>query len=104
MYKISFYVPEAQLETVKLAMFEAGAGRIGNYEQCCWQTKGLGQFKPLEGSTPHIGSTNTLEQVEEYLVEMVCEDALIDSVITALKQAHPYEEPAYTALSVLIPN
>lgn len=100
MHKITCYVPEAQLEIVKQAMFDAGAGRINNYEHCCWQTNGQGQFKPLAGSNPTIGTQDNLETVEEYLVEMVCEDHLLQAVITAMKAAHPYEEPAYSAWAI----
>ena len=56
MYKIEFYVPESHLEAVKRAMFGAGAGKIGNYDSCCWQIKGLGEFRPLEGATPYSAS------------------------------------------------
>lgn len=97
MYKLAFFVPKTNIEQVKEAVFAAGAGRIGNYEACCWQTLGQGQFRPLAGATPHIGQHNTLEQVEEYRVEMVCEDEHIHAAIAALKQAHPYEEPAFEA-------
>ncbi|MDX1320662.1 MAG: YqfO family protein [Oceanospirillum sp.] len=95
MYKLAFFVPESHLEPVKNAVFETGAGRIGHYDHCCWQIKGQGQFRPLEGSHPHIGSQNELETVEEYRVELVCEDSLIKQAIAAMKLAHPYEEPAY---------
>ena len=95
MYKLAFFVPETHLEPVKNAVFETGAGRIGHYDHCCWQIKGQGQFRPLEGSHPHIGSQNELETVEEYRVELVCEDSLIKQAIAAMKLAHPYEEPAY---------
>jgi hypothetical protein len=94
MYKLVFFVPESHLELVKSAVFAAGAGAIGNYDQCCWQTKGIGQFRPLTGSKPFVGQAQQLEQVTEYRVEMVCDDALITSAITALRAAHPYEEPA----------
>ncbi|MDX1397467.1 MAG: YqfO family protein [Oceanospirillum sp.] len=95
MYKLAFFVPESHLEPVKTAVFETGAGRIGHYDHCCWQIKGQGQFRPLEGSHPHIGSQNELETVEEYRVELICEDSLIKQAIAAMKLAHPYEEPAY---------
>jgi hypothetical protein len=95
MLRINVYIPETHLEPVKQAMFEAGAGRIGNYDSCCWQTKGTGQFRPLEGNNAFIGETGKVEQVEEYKVELVCEDTKIHAVVAAMKQAHPYEEPAY---------
>jgi hypothetical protein len=95
MYKLCFYVPESHLESVKTALFAAGAGRIGNYDSCVWQVLGEGQFRALDGSQPFIGQQNVVEKVAEWKVEMVCEDVLIRDVIAALKMAHPYEEPAY---------
>ena len=95
MYKICVYVPEDSTENVKRALFDAGAGRIGNYDSCCWQTEGTGQFRPLQGSNPAIGSLNEVERVREVKVELVCEDRLVKQAIAAMKQSHPYEEPAY---------
>lgn len=95
MYKISVFIPESHLEQVKAALFEAGAGRIGDYDYCAWQCSGQGQFRPLDNSKPFIGQQGQVETVAEYKVEMVCEDGLIQSAIAAMKQAHPYEEPAY---------
>ncbi|WP_280553220.1 NGG1p interacting factor NIF3 [Halomonas sp. 25-S5] len=97
MYKLAFFVPVADAESVKEAVFATGAGRIGDYEACCFQTRGTGQFRPLEGADPHIGRVGDLERVEELKVELVCEDALIAEAVAALKTAHPYEEPAYDA-------
>ncbi len=95
MYKLCFFVPESHLEKTKNAIFEAGAGKIGDYDSCAWQCLGQGQFRPLAGSDPFLGSAGELEKVEEYRVELVCEDALIRDAVAALKSAHPYEEPAY---------
>lgn len=95
MYKLSFFVPDENLEQVKAAVFETGAGRIGNYDCCCWQVLGQGQFRPLEGSDPHIGQQGDIETVEEWKVELVCSDELIRQAVDAMKSAHPYEEPAY---------
>lgn len=100
-YKLGFYVPEAQLEQVKQACFDAGAGRIGHYDQCCWQTLGQGQFRPLAGSQPALGLTGTLHTVPEYRVEMVCDDALADAVVAAMLAAHPYEEPAWDLVALV---
>ena len=94
-FRFTFYVPEEDLEKVKQACFKAGAGRFNLYEQCCWQTLGQGQFKPMEGSQPFLGKVNEVETVEEYKVEMLCTDEVIQAVISAFKEAHPYEEPAY---------
>lgn len=95
MYKLSFFVPEDHLEDVKAAVFATGAGRIGDYDHCCWQVLGQGQFRPLKGSNPFIGNQGDLETVSEWKVELVCEDQLITAAVSALKRAHPYEEPAY---------
>lgn len=95
MYKLGIYIPEAALERVKQALFDAGAGRIGNYDSCCWQTVGEGQFRPLAGSNPALGILDQIERVAEYRVELVCVADVLDDVIAALKASHPYEEPAY---------
>lgn len=95
MYKLAFFVPMEDAESVKEAVFRSGAGRIGDYEACCFQTPGTGQFRPLDGADPHIGEVGELERVEELKVELVCEDSLIHAAVAALKLAHPYEEPAY---------
>jgi hypothetical protein len=95
MYKLVFFVPEAHVETVKTALFAVGAGRMGHYDCCAWQTLGIGQFRPLAGSQPFIGSSNQLMHVSEYRVEMVCADEHIAQAVDALRKAHPYEEPAY---------
>jgi hypothetical protein len=95
MYKLCFYVPENATDLVKKAIFDAGAGKIGNYDSCCWQTLGTGQFRPLEHSRPYLGEHGRIETVAEFKVEMVCADEHIKAAIAALKKAHPYEEPAF---------
>ncbi len=95
MYKLCVFIPESHLETVKQAIFATGAGRIGDYDSCSWQTLGQGQFRPLLGSQPFIGQQGQVEMVAEWKVELVCDDVLIAAAITAMKAAHPYEEPAY---------
>lgn len=100
MYKLCFYVPESHLEIVKNAVFDTGAGRIGDYDRCCWQTLGQGQFRPLENSNPFLGQKGWVEQVAEYKVELVCEDYLVEAAIQALIESHPYEEPAYHVIAL----
>jgi hypothetical protein len=95
MYKLCFYVPESHLDGVKNAVFGAGAGRIGNYDSCCWQSLGQGQFRPLEGSNAFIGQAGVLEHVAEWKVELVVADELIHDAVKALRKAHPYESPAF---------
>jgi hypothetical protein len=92
---ICVYLPEEALETVKQAMFAAGAGHFPGYDQCCWQTLGQGQFRPLQGANPSIGNLNQVTIVNEYKLEMICRSEYIASCVDALKSAHPYEVPAY---------
>ena len=100
MYKLTFYVPEEHLDEIKNALFGKGAGRIGDYDCCAWQTLGVGQYRPLKGSHPYVGSQDQIETVKEYLVEMVCEDQHLHAVIEELMRLHPYEIPAYAAWKI----
>ena len=93
--KIEFYVPEEQLQQVKQAMFDAGAGKVGNYDSCAWQILGQGQFKP---SNPFKGEQGNLETLSEYKVEMVCAEKYLAEVVKAMKGSHPYEEVAYSVI------
>ena len=104
MYKLSFFVPEADLESVKAALFGAGAGRQGEYQECCWQTLGTGQFRPIGNANPAIGSIGQLEKVSEWRVEMICEPGKVKSVIAALMAVHPYEEVAYELVQLVDPS
>jgi len=99
-YLISFYVPETHCEAVKQALFNNGAGELGDYDSCCWQVKGEGQFRPKEGSSPFLGEKGVLEKTTEYKVEMICKDQVIKEVIDALKKSHPYEEVAYSVIKL----
>ncbi len=95
-YKIEFYVPASHAEQVKEALFSAGAGRIGDYDCTSWETLGIGQFRPLEGSNPFLGNKDAVQKVKEYKVEMICAEKHLKASIEALKRAHPYETPAYS--------
>ncbi|MBU0633150.1 NGG1p interacting factor NIF3 [bacterium] len=95
MYKLAYFVPAEAKEKTKQALFEIGAGRYANYECCSFETLGHGQFKPIKGANPHIGELDRLEVVEEYKVEMICDDEIIKKAVEVLKAAHPYEEVAY---------
>ena len=95
MYKLNYYVPLDAKEKIKKALFNIGVGRFKNYECCSWETLGQGQFKPIGNANPAIGEINTLEQLDEYKVEMICENKLIEFAVQTLKKVHPYEEVAY---------
>jgi len=94
-YKLVAYIPENHLETVKDALFAAGAGFQGDYDQCCWQVRGEGQFRPLVGSNPHLGKQDELKRVPEWRIEVLIQDKYLEAVKNALLASHPYEEPAY---------
>ena len=104
MLKLIIYIPESHLEVVKAAVFAAGAGKIGNYDCCSWQTLGKGQFRALKGSDPFLGEQGKIEQVDEWRVEMVVPDVLLREVLHAMRQAHPYEEPAFDVLRMEVPD
>lgn len=101
LYQLYFYAPSDYLEQVKEAIFKTGAGQVGNYSHCCWQTKGAGQFKPNEDAKPFAGQADCLTQEEEYRVELICSGENLPLAIEALKKAHPYEEPAYGAIQIV---
>jgi dinuclear metal center YbgI/SA1388 family protein len=94
-YKIIVFVPENNLETVSKAVFSAGAGIIGEYKNCSFRTNGHGTFKGSEKANPTIGKKNNFEVVEEVRFEFIVNAWKLKSVISALMQSHPYEEPAY---------
>ena len=94
-HKIEVYVPASHAKEVKQAMFDAGAGKLGNYDRCCFQTRGTGQFRPLEGAEPFIGSSGEEETVGEWKLEMICADDKLPAVIKAMRSVHPYETPAF---------
>ena len=98
MYKIVVFIPETHLEQVKESMFCAGAGKIGQYDSCCFETKGKGQFRPLKGSKAFVGKVGEVEMVDEIRLEMVVEDEFIKNVISNMKKTHPYEMPAYDVI------
>jgi hypothetical protein len=95
-FKIEVYVPVTHCEMLKSAMFNAGAGKLGNYDRCAWQSfTGTGQFRPLKGSSPFLGQTGKVEQVKEIKIELICEEKYLHKVIEAIKKYHPYETPAF---------
>ncbi|MBB3168229.1 NGG1p interacting factor NIF3 [Simiduia aestuariiviva] len=101
MFKLCVYVPNSHVEAVKTAVFAAGAGEQGDYEACCWQVEGHGQFRPRAGAQPYIGAIDTLERVPECRVEMLVSERCAGAVIAALRGAHPYEEPAFDLIKLV---
>jgi len=93
-YKIVVFVPDADGEAVRMAMGEAGAGRIGNYDYCSFTSRGTGRFRPLAGARPAIGEVGQLEDVTEERIETVYAEARVKDVLAAIRRVHPYEQPA----------
>jgi len=93
--KLVVFVPQTHVEIVEKAIMTAGAGHIGNYSHCSFKSNGIGNFLPLEGSNPFIGSANQLEHVKESRLETIMPEKISKSVIKAMLKAHPYEEVAY---------
>ena len=101
MLKLTFNVPKESKDIVKEALFRAGAGKIGHYDMCAFETEGRGQFRPLVGANPSIGKVGDLEKILEVRVEMVLVDHILPEVILALKSSHPYETPAYDVVKCM---
>jgi hypothetical protein len=94
-------VPEEALDSTRSAVFDAGGGRIGDYERCSWYAPGMGTFHCGEGTSPALGESGRDERVAEYRVETVVPEARICDAVVALRMAHPYEEPAYDVYPLL---
>jgi hypothetical protein len=92
--KIVVYVPESHADAVRDAIGSAGGGKIGNYSHCTFTTKGTGRFMPLAGANPSEGTIGQLSVVAEDKIETVCLREDLENVLSAIEQAHPYEEPA----------
>ena len=101
LYHLVVYVPESHAEAVRKALSEAGAGNIGNYDNCSFSMKGTGRFRPLEGSKPAIGSKGMIESVPEERIEVVVTHDKLPGVIRAARTVHPYEEPAIHVLPMI---
>ena len=99
--KIVVFVPETHSEIIRTALHLAGAGQIGNYDNCTFASKGIGRFRPPTGSNPFLGSQNQIEEVNEEKIETICPFNIYLQVIKAVKAAHPYEEPAIDIIPLL---
>jgi dinuclear metal center YbgI/SA1388 family protein len=94
-YKLVVFVPAEAVEKVSRALFDAGAGRIGNYSSCSFRSAGTGTFFGEAGSEPAVGQSGRMEKVDEIRLETVVPIGDVDTVIRALRASHPYEEPAF---------
>ncbi|GGG56413.1 Nif3-like dinuclear metal center hexameric protein [Paenibacillus radicis (ex Gao et al. 2016)] len=100
LYKLVVFVPESHHETVLNAMFQAGAGAIGNYSKCSFNIEGTGTFLPGEGTTPFIGTAGKLERTAEIRIETIVPHSVHRKVVQAMLKVHPYEEVAYDLYAV----
>ena len=99
--KIFVTVPIENVNQVREAVCNAGAGIIGEYTFCTSSTKSIGTFIPSENANPHIGERNKLEFVEEEKLEFVCDIEKVKNVIQALRKSHPYEEPVIDIIPLI---
>ncbi len=93
--KVVVFVPHAQLEQVRQAMFKAGAGKLGEYDSCSFNLEGSGTFRGGEGSQPFAGEAGVFHQEAETRLEIIVHAELSSRVISSMLAAHPYEEVAY---------
>lgn len=94
-------MPEADADKLRKAIGEAGGGKIGNYSNTSFSVRGVGRFLPQEGANPAIGQVGKLEEVAEERIEVTCERDKLGQVVAAIRQAHPYEEPAIDIYALL---
>ena len=99
--KLNFYVPKAQAEHVRNALFAAGAGKLGSYDECSFSLDGEGSFRPSQNSAPYVGIKGERHIEKEIQIQMVFQKHLASQIIETLMASHPYEEVAYeiTALA-----
>ena len=104
LYKITTFVPENAADAVRIAMGNAGAGRIGNYEYCSFSAHGEGRFVGNDNSHPVIGEAGSMTVVPEVQINALVDGMHLQGVIKTMKDAHPYEEVAYEVLSLSEPK
>ncbi|MFA6522899.1 MAG: hypothetical protein WCS85_00840 [Candidatus Peribacteraceae bacterium] len=103
-FHLIVYVPLADAPKVRKALAGAGAGKLGNYDSCSFSSKGIGRFRPLKGAHPVIGQIGKVEEVEEERIEAMVDvpsEKELHAVIAAMREAHPYEEPAIHVLPMI---
>lgn len=98
--KLFTFVPLAHADKVRQAIFEAGAGHIGNYSECSFSSEGVGTFKAGENTNPYVGDIGSQHKENELRVEVIFPSYLEPKIVKSLLAAHPYEEPAYDIISL----
>lgn len=98
--QLTVYVPNEHSEELKEALFSAGAGNIGFYDECSFKINGNGTFRPIEGSNPFSGQQNVRENADESMISVIFEAYKQNQIIAAMKKVHPYEEVAHQIYSL----
>lgn len=102
--KLAVYVPKEYLEILNAAIFAAGAGKIGNYEDCYFHSEGIGSFKPIGEAKPKFGVIGVTEKMEEIKAEYIVSSHRLQTVLNAMQSAHPYEEVAHDIIALVNKN
>jgi dinuclear metal center YbgI/SA1388 family protein len=102
--KLFTFVPIAHAAQLRQALFDAGGGQIGNYSECSFNTEGMGTFKAGSGSEPFVGKRGELHTENEMRIELVFPSALQGRILSALRNAHPYEEVAFDIVTLTNPH
>ncbi|MBI2022324.1 hypothetical protein HYS97_00525 [Candidatus Daviesbacteria bacterium] len=100
-YTVVIFVPLTHADILRKVIGDAGAGSVGRYSHCSFSSKGIGRYLPLKGAKPYQGEVGKLESIEEERIEVICQEDQITKVIKAMKEVHPYEEPAFYVYSLL---
>ncbi len=99
--KIQVTVPTEQVERIRNAICEEGAGVMGQYTYCSISTKCIGTFKGSENTHPFIGQKNKLEMVNEEKLDVICDITMAKKVLKKLREIHPYEEPGISIIPLI---
>jgi dinuclear metal center YbgI/SA1388 family protein len=100
LFKLATFCPHDHTTAVLDALFEAGAGHIGDYDECSFKVTGQGSYRPLEGSDPFVGEQGKRHHEKEDKIEVIVEQHRRSRVLQALFLAHPYEEVAYDLVAL----
>lgn len=99
--KVVVTVPQTHAHALRKVIGDAGSGIIGNYSHCSFSSKGVGRFLPIKGASPAIGKIGELEEVIEERIEFTCEHEKLKTVLSVIRDVHPYEEPVIDVYQLL---
>ena len=98
--QLQVYVPKEYSDNLKEALFTAGAGNIGFYDECSFKISGEGTFRPQSGSNPFSGKIDERENADEDIISVIFEDYKLSKILAAMKSVHPYEEVAHQIINL----